>query len=159
MSSSQPRVMVDTSFLGNLMVDNATFNGNALKYFLLLQQQKAVFYIPTIVVAEYSMKGDIGVVVNALSARIESFDLLEAREYARNSEKYNWFPKKMSRAQKRDAVVDLMLISQAITSRMDIFITADQGLCNRVPPEVKLTVLNIMRPPEFSTPLWLQSIH
>lgn len=157
MNFNQPRVLVDTSFLGNLMFDQAEFNENALRYFFLLQQHKSRFYIPSLVAAEYSLRGNVGVVINALSARVISFGLVEAEGYAHHTNQFDWIPKKMSRAQKRDAVIDLMLISQAITHRMDIIVTADKGLCNRVPLGSKFEVFDITQPPESISPLWRQA--
>lgn len=151
------RVLADTSFLGNLMDREAAFHANATAYFLQLRQLRAQFFISTLVAAEYSAKGDIETVIDTLSARLLSFDFPESQKYGQMARKENWFAAKSSRAQKRDLVIDLMLISQSVSRGLTGVISADKAMCHRIPTSTGIQVFNITEPLETTAPLWKQA--
>jgi hypothetical protein len=103
------------------------------------------------------VKGNIETVIDALSARLISFDYPEARQYGEMARKEGWFAAKSSRTQKRDMVVDLMLISQSISRELTAIISADNAMCRRIPGSSRIQVFNITEPLETTAPLWRQA--
>ena len=122
-------VLVDTTFLINLTSKKKDNYSNARDYLLELQAVRTIFYLSALVIAEFSVKGDIDNVLALLQPQTISFDSRDAKEYSRlvrlHPGVFNF-----KTPEKERVIVDLMLVSQASVRQIEAVIAEDTALCS-----------------------------
>lgn len=121
--------LLDTTFLVSLTSDKHQSYHNARDYLLNLQANKTVFYLSSLVAAEFGIKGDLRNAIALTSPRLISFDQKDAASYSlaakRHPGVFNF-----KAPEKERVVIDLMLIAQAEARKIAAIISEDTAMCS-----------------------------
>lgn len=129
-SNEIPRkVLLDTTFLVDLANPTSPYRDNAQEYAIQLLANKATFYLSSLVIAEFSIKGNLDNAIRAFSPRQIEFGREDAEVYAELAKLHpGIFNLKVP--DKERVVIDLMLIAQAKRRGIDAVLSTDSALCS-----------------------------
>lgn len=146
------KILLDTSFCIRLLKADDEYHQNAVDYFQYFSEEGYELYLSTIVVSEYSVKGDPNHLLALKAFKILPFDYKDAKT---SGEFFRILLKtRKGWEQHRQVVVnDCKLIAQIHNRGIDAYVTRDKKSRNkivgRIKAEVKLNVEFI----DFSVPL------
>lgn len=119
------KILIDTGVLISLADASRKNHGNAADYVSSAIEQGHILCVSALSVAEFSVKEDIGKILDVFpEIVVESFD----REHAAEAAKLFVPAREENRDIPRNVVkVDSMLIGQAIASKLDIILSEDES--------------------------------
>ena len=151
--------LIDTTFVVHLVSPNAEFHANALSYFQALQGNQVRLYLPTLVMAEYAVKGGtdgVSAILGTLNAQVCGFDMAAALRYGELSKQHPTIFN-VPTPEKERSVIDLMLVAIAETLNIESIITTDKHICGPLLRGTRITALDLKKPIENMSPLWRES--
>lgn len=151
--------LIDTTFIIHLVNPKGEFHAHALSYFQALQGNRTRLYLPTLVMAEYAVKGGaegVSNILGTLNAQVCGFDMAAALRYGELAGKHPTIFK-VATPDKERSVVDLMLVAIAETLNLASIITTDKNICGQFLRGTQVQALDIKNPIEHRSPLWRAS--
>ncbi|MDO4245341.1 MAG: hypothetical protein Q4C89_04915 [Deinococcus sp.] len=148
--------LIDTTYLVHLMNPKAEHHAHAFAYTQALQAGRTRFYLPTLVMAEYAVRGKregVEAILGGLNPEICGFDMSAALRYAELTQLHPTIFK-VPVPEKERSVIDLMLVAIADTLGVESVITCDKNICGQFRAGTSLTALDIRKPITELFPLW-----
>jgi len=136
------KIAIDTSFLIRLVKETDEQHDNVKSFFIEFYNKHATFYISTITLSEFLIKGTIEELPLDF-LKIESFNHFQAKKAANIFNKLRDHKGNITRRALKD---DVKILAQAIDKEIDYFLCADndfESLIKRYNAEVK--VINILK--------------
>ena len=151
--------LIDTTFVIHLVNPRLEYHANALTYFQALQTNRTALYLPTLVMAEYAVKGGtdgVLAVLATLGAQVCGFDMAAALRYGELAQQHRTIFNAPT-PEKERSIVDLMLVAIADTQGIESIVTTDRHIAGALRNGTQVGVIDLKNPPESMLPLWRQS--
>jgi predicted nucleic acid-binding protein len=152
--------LIDTTFVIHLVNPKAEYHAHALRYFQALQVNQTKLFLPTLVMAEYAVKGGrdgVSAVLATLGAQVCGFDLVAALRYGELAQQHPTIFR-VPTPEKERSIVDLMLVAIADTLNIESIVTTDKHICGPLRAGTPVQALDIKVPIEQLSPLWRESL-
>ncbi len=118
------KIILDTCFLINLVDDSKPFHSQAVKHLRYAIAQKYTLVIPSIVIGEYAVGGDVGALLAPGFFEVEAYDYLHAIKAAELRD----YTKGSPAGSRKIIINDTQILGQAVAGEFDFIFSADMGM-------------------------------